>query len=270
MDLKDFIKSIPLAKKAAVIKYDDCGLIAFNKGSGLMSHPNPNSPSDKNHPFVRAKYNHKEEYYSWTLQDGTKNRLYLINRLDSPTSGVILASANFETAEAVKESFKQKEAHKTYYAICGGKPLTNVGEWVDFLDVRKYGNFVRAQSSSKGANRAISKFEVEKIDENKLGLSLIKLEPLTGRTHQLRIQCAKRGFPIVGDQTYGNFSLNREIRRISSLPRLFLHCASTKLEFLLGDKTVTFEAKAPLPESFKILIDYNGLIILKSRKTQNV
>lgn len=269
MNIEDFIESIPLAKKAAVLKYDSCGLIAFDKGSGLMSHPNPNSPDSKNHPFVRARYNFKEEYYSWTLPDDQKARLYLVNRLDSPTSGIILATDNEELAKVLKHSFKEKDAQKTYFAICQGKPLVNIGEWSDFLDVKKYGNFVRAQSTSKGPTRAISKFEFVRSDANKLGLSLLKLKPLTGRTHQLRIQCAKRNLPIVGDQTYGNFQLNKEIRRITSIPRMFLHCASTKVEFEFNSQKISFEAKSPLPDSFKEVLDYNGIFILKSRKSFN-
>lgn len=269
MDLSEFIETIPLAKKAAVLNFDDCGLIAFDKGSGLMSHPNPNIPNPDNHPFIRARYNFKQEYYSWPLGSGERARLYLINRLDSPTSGVILASASEEVAKAVKESFKQKSAQKTYFAICKGKFPGNSGQWSDFLEVKNFGNFVRGQVSRKGPLKALTKFEFVRADENKLGLYLMKLEPLTGRTHQLRIQCAKHNLPIVGDQTYGDFALNREIRRISSIPRMFLHCGATRVEFEYESKNIVFEAKSNLPDSFKEILTYNGIFILKSRKAQH-
>lgn len=269
MDLNKLIETIPLAKKAAVLNFDDCGLIAFDKGSGLMSHPNPNIPNAENHPFVRARYNFKEEYYSWQLSENERARLYLINRLDSPTSGVILAAFSEEVALAAKQSFKEKKAQKTYFAICKGKNPAKAGEWCDFLDVKKLGNFVRGQIAKHGPIKAVAKFEFVRSDANKLGLSLIKLQPLTGRTHQLRIQCAKHNMPIVGDQTYGNFAVNREIRRVTSIPRMFLHCAATKIEFDLGSRHIVFEAKSKLPDSFGAILDYNGIFILKSRKAQN-
>ena len=60
--------------------------------------------------------------------------------------------------------------------------------------------------------------------------SLIQLEPLTGRTHQLRVQCAQHHFPILGDKTYGDFKCNRRLRT----ERLFLHANS--IEFVLGEQ----------------------------------
>ena len=59
---------------------------------------------------------------------------------------------------------------------------------------------------------------------------MLRMEPLTGRTHQLRVQCALRGIPIIGDKSYGDFSFNRKLSRASKTDRLCLHAAEIEFE----------------------------------------
>jgi 23S rRNA-/tRNA-specific pseudouridylate synthase len=84
-----------------------------------------------------------------------------------------------------------------------------------------------------------------------VGTSLLRLEPQTGRSHQLRVQCAKRGLPIVGDRTYGNFAANREFARASGIKRMFLHSVSVGLEYDFKGARHAFAAVAPLPPEFE-------------------
>jgi 23S rRNA-/tRNA-specific pseudouridylate synthase len=81
-------------------------------------------------------------------------------------------------------------------------------------------------------------------------LALLQLVPKTGRSHQLRVQCARRHLPIVGDQTYGDFRRNREFARRTGWKRLFLHSLETSFEYEFGGRRCAFQAKAPLPEEF--------------------
>lgn len=260
MDIKDFIDKIPFARKVQAVAFDPCGLIAISKGSGIMSHPNPNPKDNAAPSILRAKYNFKGEYFSWKSENENLH-LYLANRLDSPTSGVMLASASEELAAELKKAFKEKTAKKTYYAICLGRPFGKEGEWNDFLDIRRYGNFVRGKAG--GGTRAVTRFAFEKLDENGLMLSLMRLEPKTGRTHQLRIQCASHKLPILGDETYGDFAANRKLRRIANAKRMYLHCAKTEVEFEFKGKKINFCAEDSLPQSFKDIIEYNAEILIR-------
>ena len=89
-----------------------------------------------------------------------------------------------------------------------------------------------------------------------LPFSLVKLYPKTGRTHQLRVQCAKRNLPIVGDNTYGDFQLNREIRKSTGYKRLFLHASHIRIPLNDVGRRVYFEANLPIPTEFhKLLIN---------------
>lgn len=85
------------------------------------------------------------------------------------------------------------------------------------------------------------------------GLSLLRLEPHTGRSHQLRVQCARRRLPIVGDQTYGDFARNREFARRTGLKRLFLHSLATSFTYDWQGRACSFAAEAPLPADFTLI-----------------
>lgn len=275
----EFIKKIPLAQKAKVVAAHESGLIAINKGPGISSHPNPGQPARqgrhaanarpaKQSPsFVLAPYNFDREYFSWRDEDGQKLRLYLVNRLDSPTSGIIIAATNEQAARAARQAFKEKTAKKTYYAICKGRPAAPKGLWSDSIRKISEGRHVRA-AAGRGGEFSQTEFSLERMDSNGLGLSLVRLKPLTGRTHQLRVQCAQRGIPIIGDATYGDFAANKAVKMLSGLNRLFLHCAHTALEFEIGGEAISFSAEAPLPESFTALMEYDNKIFSAARKAK--
>jgi 23S rRNA-/tRNA-specific pseudouridylate synthase len=84
-----------------------------------------------------------------------------------------------------------------------------------------------------------------------LRLTLIQLEPRTGRSHQLRVQCARRNLPIVGDQTYGDFARNRAFAKSTGSKRLFLHSITTEFNYEYRGARQVFSATAPLPEEFE-------------------
>jgi 23S rRNA-/tRNA-specific pseudouridylate synthase len=93
-------------------------------------------------------------------------------------------------------------------------------------------------------------FQLIKHTQKTFSTSLVKLEPRTGRSHQLRVQCAKRQLPIIGDQTYGNFALNREFAKLHQTKRLFLHSLETSFTYEFAGKNHAFKATAPLPREF--------------------
>jgi len=261
MTTKEFIEKIPFSSGCEVANFDgETGLIAINKKAGRAAHPNPKESAGAKPPMVRARYNFKDEYYSWDTPEGEYLRMYLINRIDSPTSGLILASDNAAAAAAAKEAFKNKTVEKTYFAICVGRLSQLGGTWADTIIPRKSGNFVRATVGASG-RRAETDFEFADYDVNGANLTLLKLRPKTGITHQLRIQCSKRGFPILGDATYGNFAFNKRFRTAAKINRLFLHCAKTSLKIVLNGKEFSFSAEAALPQSFKCALLYNKDIL---------
>lgn len=254
MNKDQLISSIPFADGCKVISFDDSGIVAIYKKSGRSTHPNLHG--GKSIPMINAKYNFKEEYYSWeNILGGENIHLHLVNRLDSPTSGIVIASFSKEIADKIKLLFKEKKVKKTYYAICLGRVFQKFGTWRDRIESSRTSSYVRSKVSDDSSGRlAITEYEIERSDDNGAKLNLVKLMPLTGLTHQLRVQCSRRRMHILGDATYGDFAKNRFFSKIYKLNRLFLHCAKTEFE-LEGIGKFSFES--PLPKSFNKVLDYN-------------
>lgn len=240
--MKEFVKSLPLSNGCEVLAFDECGLVAIGKREGRATHPNPNPSANAKPAMLRAEYDFDGEFYRW----GGGQRLFLVNRLDSPTSGVVIAARDEAVALAARAAFKNKAVEKEYVAICVGVAAPR-GTWVDRLRPHREGRVVRTSSESGGlpAKTDFARLRVAG------GLSVLRLMPRTGLTHQLRVQCAKHGLPILGDATYGNFAFNKKFRASSKLNRLFLHCLKTRLSIEIGGRTVEFRAEAPLPDSFE-------------------
>lgn len=237
---------LPLDREAKILDEHPAGILAIEKPVGVLTHPNRKG-GKKTRTLLRAGYDQESESYAWS-----GNRLYLVHRLDSPTSGVLLACDSKEVAEILREAFAQRKVKKTYHAIVKQKAKAGNGEWKDRLEkFREDGKLrVRRGKGTEAVTRA--SFEREKV--GRLALSLLRLEPLTGRTHQLRVQAAARGFPIVGDRIYGDFSLNRRIARESKVDRLCLHASSIEVSFALNGEQHHFASESALPRVFGKLI----------------
>ena len=206
-------------------------ILAVYKPCGVRSHPNDNEICRQ--ALLEAPYDFEKEAY----KIGEKY-IYLLNRLDSPTSGLLLLSTDFGTAQQVRALFKAHRVQKIYHAIVKGffpeKPLV----WRDCLDVQHKGAYIRTRCTKDRGMWAKTKVCLLKtIRFKNETMSLIELQPLTGRTHQLRVQCAARGFPIFGDRTYGDFGWNKRLKA----EQLYLH--AEKVSFSLDN--VTFEAEYP-------------------------
>ena len=242
----------PLGRNVAVIARDPNGLLALNKPAGVMSHPN--EPADQPRSLLDARYVWDGEYFEWSEREGcAPQRLWLLNRLDSATSGVILAATSAELAAEVRAQFKRKQVRKVYHALVFGAPRQAVELWRDLLTVEKRGGQIRTALRA-GHVPAESQMRLVRTGHREPRLALIRLEPRTGRSHQLRVQCAKRGLPIVGDQTYGDFARNREFAKLAGTKRLFLHSMEISFDYEFAGKRHAFSARAPLPPEFEQLL----------------
>jgi 23S rRNA-/tRNA-specific pseudouridylate synthase len=236
----------PLGRGVRIAARGPQGLVALEKPAGILTHPNPGGAAGAT--LLKAAYDHGRECYHWKDEGtGAAGTLYLLNRLDSPTSGLVLGALNAEAAAAGRRAFAEGGAKKTYYALVLGRPRPPQGEWKDRLAREaKSGKGVRVTAGAGGGGlTAITRYRaVETRAGEGPGLTLLKLEPVTGRTHQLRVQCAWHHHPIVGDATYGDFGYNRAQAKRTGEKRLFLHAAAVRLAGL------DFAAESPLPAEF--------------------
>jgi len=249
---------MPLDRQCRIIAHQATGganIWGFEKASGILTHPNKEKDSSrrKANTLLHAPYDEKEESYYWTDSQGIGRKLCLVHRLDSPTSGVILGVDSPELSSSIKQAFSKRLVSKTYHAIVlPSKAPLREGTWKDnLLEKREKGKLrvVRGNGPT-----ALTRASVERSRIGLYGLSLLKLMPQTGRTHQLRIQCALRNVPILGDKNYGNFALNRKLAKASKIDRLCLHASRIELEINWKGRAIVFSADSPLPRSFGKLL----------------
>ena len=244
----DFWETLPLGREVQLLTRDAQGLVAFDKPAGLLSHPN--QTADEVRSLLICRYDTEAQCFSWKTATGSIRRLWLLNRLDGATSGVILCAATELLARAIKEQFAKKQVRKNYCALVFGKPTEKAVVWRDLVAVSRKGGKIRTQAMA-GNIPALTKFQLLKHTQGAFSTSLIQLEPQTGRSHQLRVQCAKRHMPIIGDQTYGDFGLNRAFAKSTGSKRLFLHSLATQFSYEFEGRTHEYKASAPLPAEFQ-------------------
>jgi tRNA pseudouridine65 synthase len=241
------VNDLPLGPGVGLLSSNADGLVALDKPVGVMAHPN--RQGDCKRSLLNARYDYDAELYTWQI-GGVQHRAWLINRLDSPTSGVILIALHEGLSATIKQLFAKHQVSKVYYALVHGKPAQPAGAWHDRLNRDVY----RDQTGGGARIPAKARYQLVKQSAAGLPVSLLKLMPLTGRTHQLRMQCQHHGHPIVGDRTYGNFAFNREVLAASGVKRMLLHSGETRLRYVLNGGVRNFHAVAKLPDAFETVM----------------
>jgi 23S rRNA pseudouridine955/2504/2580 synthase len=210
-----FLKNIPI-----LFENDEC--IIFNKPAGL-----PVQGGEK-----------VEVCLDKLLAAERSPRPLLVHRLDKDTSGLILVAKNREAAARFSALFTPgkpgRGITKLYLAVCAGTPNPPLG-------------IIREELSGKrGVQTAETSY---RLWEHTGPFSLLELELSTGRTHQIRRHLSRLGNPILGDDKYGNFALNKELRKTLGLKHLLLHSARLIIPpSLLG---YPLDVSAPLPDYFQ-------------------
>lgn len=210
------------------IVYEDSDLLVVNKAAGLLVHPNNR---DKNGTLLNALsfYLNRETTYGNGAEPAI--RPGLVHRLDKDTSGLMVISKNTIAQKKLMKSFSRKFVHKRYLALVDGIVAQDVG----VIDLA-VGRFAERKiwDVKEAGKPAETRYEVA---ERRSGRTLLKLEPVTGRTNQLRIHCAAIGHPITGDIQRGG----------SEHERLCLHAAELGFRHPSTSEDVIFYSE---PEGF--------------------
>lgn len=242
------VSALPLHPSVSILNHNKHGIVALEKPEGILSHPN--SKNEKKPALLNVPYDFDGEYYFWQDAQGNDQKAWLLNRLDSPTSGVILIGLNQVIKDAVRVAFEKHTIKKIYYAIVKGRPRVVVGQWNQKL---KQLNYTSKYKSPPKLAKTL--YKLSSTSSKNPQLSCLSLEPVTGRTHQLRIHCSDNQLPIIGDQTYGDFKFNRQIKQSFGVNRLCLHSGSTSVFYNLNGRQHEFKAESAMPETFKQLMD---------------
>lgn len=197
----------------------DDWLLAVNKPAGMPTHQSAGHRGDTLADAVAAAC-------------GVPIVFRAITRLDRETSGIVLLARNRLAAGFLAGAMARGECQKTYYAITHRAPEPRSGRMTDYI-AREGESIIRRCVVPEGeGDLALTDYET--VGEQN-GRVLVRLHPLTGRTHQLRVQLASRGLPIVGDTLYGG---------TPALPRTALHAARLSFPHPAGGRLAL---EAPLP-----------------------
>jgi 23S rRNA pseudouridine955/2504/2580 synthase len=173
-----------------------------------------------------------------------KPRPLLTHRLDKDTSGVILTAKTPAAAAWFSREFAGKRVKKQYLALCHqGKNAIKTGEGT-----------IQSSLSVKGVTKdALTHYRLLAAAG---GFAFFRLEPGTGRIHQIRRHLSQQGIPIIGDDKYGDFALNKRLRGEAGVKKMLLHAARLAIPLQNGN---ILNISAPLPEYFMKALSVFGL-----------
>lgn len=186
------------------VVFEDANILLLCKPAGLVVHEDESDSPDT--LIDRAKH-YLYERGEW---DPLKEQSFapaLCNRIDRNTGGLVIVAKTAEALRILNEKIKEREVSKYYLCLVHGVPVPQNGELTDYLrrDTEKKQVFVDSDRS-RGALTARLRYRT--LDQ-RAGLSLLECELLTGRTHQIRVQLASRGYPLAGDTKYGTATQNQ-------------------------------------------------------------
>lgn len=183
---------------------------------------------------------------------GGEVRPGIVHRLDKDTSGVMIAAKNDRAHRALVEAFKERTIEKSYLALCTGAPRKRKGE-VDLPIGRHPVRRKEMSTRSRSGRPAVTRYEVIKYWS--VGVCLVRLHILTGRTHQIRVHMSAIGLPVLGDGVYGKGAAGLkagggEIKGL--VKRQMLHSHRLGLAHPFSGREMEFEAP-PAPDMKTVL-----------------
>ena len=162
--------------------------------------------------------------------------LELAHRLDRDTSGLLIVAKKRTALVELHRMLRDGEVEKIYVAVVKGAPPQDSFEMREALHKHVTGGGERRVSVHEDGKAALTRVRVLKRGD----FSLLEVRLLTGRTHQIRVHLAHAGYPIVGDDKYGDFALNKELKQ-----RLLLHAAKLSLKHPLTGEPLRLESAMP-------------------------
>jgi 23S rRNA pseudouridine955/2504/2580 synthase len=219
------------------IVYEDEALLVLDKPAGVAVHGGSGVSFGVIEQLRRAR--------------PAARMLELAHRLDRETSGLLIVAKKRSALARLHDAFRRGSINKRYLALVQGRWMTPrqdvrlpLLKYLTGEDERR----VRVSNEGKEAHsivRLVARWQ---------NFSLVEVELKTGRTHQIRVHLAHLGFPLAGDDKYGDFACNKELQK-QGLKRMFLHAAKLKLRHPLHEEAPPLLLEAPLPAELRHFLD---------------
>lgn len=232
----------PYRIESDAVLYSDKYVFALNKPAGIPIQPTPAR-------YKGTVYEGMLNYLHNPNQRHIKPELGMVQRLDRDTSGVVVFSIHKSSHKALTTTFTERRVRKVYLALVDGSPQQSSGSIHSMLARHRASG--RMKSVEKGGKEAITHYRI--LDQSDT-CSLLEVEILTGRTHQIRVHLSEAGCPIVGDIFY------RGPASLGSVPleRSMLHASTLEFKHPF-EVDRTMHIKAPLPSDFAAALCRAGI-----------
>jgi 23S rRNA pseudouridine1911/1915/1917 synthase len=218
------------------VVYEDNHLVAVNKPGGLLVHGDETgdeSLADLVKEFIKIRYDKPGEVFLGT-----------IHRIDRPTSGTVIFARTSKALERMNKLFAEQAIKKTYYAVVKDRPSPIIGHLTHWLLKDGEKNITRAYDAPSNRNKGSKQSELDYEMVGDLnGHYLLKINPHTGRQHQIRAQLSQIGVPICGDLKYGAKTPHVDGRSI------YLHCFSMEFVHPVTKEPIRIESELPENDS---------------------
>jgi len=236
-------EDIPLS-----VLYEDSDLIVVDKAQGMVVHP---AHGHSDGTLVNALLHHCRDLSGI----GGVTRPGIVHRLDKGTSGVMVAAKNDQAHRLLSAQFKDHIIKRVYLTAVRGVPKEDRGRIEKSL--ARHPRERKKIAVRESGRRAVTEYEVL---GHRGGISMLKLVPGTGRTHQLRVHLSSSGHPILGDTTYGGGVRSLHLRSIQAtnllraLKRPALHAWKLEFDHPSQGRRMSFEA--PPPDDLRGLFEW--------------
>jgi len=211
------------------VRYEDNHLLAINKPCGMLVQGDETGDVplvEICKSYIKKKFDKPGEVF-----------LGVVHRLDRPVSGVVVFARTSKALARMNELFRSRETEKIYWAISDRKPSSPAGTLVHWLKKDEKKNFTTAYT--RETPEALRSELSYSLMQQQHGLYLIEVRPKTGRSHQIRVQLASLGCPILGDRKYGSTYVANE-------NSIALH--ARQLEFIHPVRKEAISIEAPVPQ----------------------
>lgn len=217
------------------VLFEDNHLVVINKPAGILVQGDKTGDetlADQVKAYIKRKYKKPGDVF-----------LGVVHRLDRPVSGAVLFGRTSKGLERMNAQFRDREVQKTYWAIVKDQPPLTEDELTHWLKKNHEANRTSAfNKEGKGTQKAVLSYKlIGRIAE----YYLLEVKPVTGRPHQIRVQLAKIGCPILGDVKYGG-------AKQGDKQRIFLHSKSLDFMHPVKKEPVRIDASTPKEQIWRL------------------